>query len=167
MVAQTVHAAGESAMGGNYPGVIHAVALAVSDEAELEKLEEGLALAGIPHKAVREPDEPWNGQLMAIGIEPTKDRSSIRRLTSRMPLLRAGSSTSEQPVSNRKVGGSTPSPRSISSGGSPVVSRPDNSKEKDDGSNPSLRTNTEVAQRVERPSLGVVGGSASLPLGAK
>lgn len=44
--------------------------LAVKDEEELLSLEAKLIKFGISHKAVREPDYPYNGQLMSIGIEP-------------------------------------------------------------------------------------------------
>lgn len=37
---------------------------------QLKRYERGLTLAGVPHCAIREPDAPWNGALMAIGVWP-------------------------------------------------------------------------------------------------
>jgi hypothetical protein len=34
------------------------------------RLERVLQYADIPHVAIREPDAPWNNQLMAIGLVP-------------------------------------------------------------------------------------------------
>ncbi len=81
-----MHAAGESST-GNIPEGTHAVVLATPNEAKLLALERVLIDAGIPHTAVREPDEPWNGQLMAIGIRPGP-RDTVRKLLSNLPLLR-------------------------------------------------------------------------------
>jgi hypothetical protein len=69
------------------PGTI-AVALAARDEAELRAIELELSARGIPHRAIREPDPPWNGALMAIGIEPLADRAAVRPVTGRLQLLR-------------------------------------------------------------------------------
>jgi hypothetical protein len=51
-------------------------------------LEEKLRRLSIPHRAIREPDAPWNGALMAIGIEPVTDRNILKKVTSSLPLLR-------------------------------------------------------------------------------
>lgn len=84
--AQIIHAAGESSP-GNLPSNTHAVALKVSNEEELKKLELKLRIAGIPFRAIREPDAPWNGQLMAIGVCPApKDR--VKKYLSSIPLLK-------------------------------------------------------------------------------
>lgn len=86
-VAQTIHAAGESCE-GPLPSGTYAVALAVRDESHLAEIGRRLWEAGIPHTAVREPDPPYDGQLMAVGIWPTADRKRIRRVTSDLPLVR-------------------------------------------------------------------------------
>lgn len=86
MAAQLIHAAGESSP-GNLPEHTFAVCLAVSDEPALLALEERLARADIPHTAIREPDAPWNGQLMAIGIRPL-DRTIVRKYLAQYPLLK-------------------------------------------------------------------------------
>ena len=92
--------------------VIHAVALAAKDEAELLKLDAILHEKEISHRTIREPDPPWFGQAMAIGIEPVRDRSALRRLLSRFPLIRAGNSVGRDPSSSEaEVGGSIPPPR--------------------------------------------------------
>lgn len=86
-VAQTIHAAGVSASGHPVPDDTHAVALAVPDEAALLQLEAELQAAGVPFHAVREPDPPWNGQLMAIGLPPQL-RGPLRALLGKLNLLR-------------------------------------------------------------------------------
>ena len=85
--AQLVHAAGESSP-GNLPEGTHAVVLAVPNEQTLLAIEEKLKHAQIKYNAIREPDPPYLGQLMAIGLEPTTDRTRMRKLLSTLPLLR-------------------------------------------------------------------------------
>jgi hypothetical protein len=80
LAAQLIHAAGESG-GGGQPGM-HAVALAVGGEAELRLVEDRLRFLEIAHRAIREPDPPWNGQLMA------RDARRIRQVLKRLPLLK-------------------------------------------------------------------------------
>lgn len=84
--AQLIHAAGESSP-GNLPKSTFAIALTVRDEAELHELAIKLDHAGIAFKLIHEPDEPFNGQLMAIGVLP-RPRSQLRRHLSNLPLLK-------------------------------------------------------------------------------
>lgn len=87
--AMIVHAAGESAQlrGAAAAGPpTHAVALSAS-VAELRALARELALAGVPYVFVREPDEPWCGAPMAIGLPPMP-RARVRRLLAHLPLVR-------------------------------------------------------------------------------
>jgi hypothetical protein len=60
----------------------------VASEAELAALVERLERAALPHVAVREPDLPWSGALMAIGISPFVDPRAVRRVTATLSLLR-------------------------------------------------------------------------------
>jgi hypothetical protein len=60
----------------------------VDNEAELALLAERLELASIPHVVIREPDPPWSGALMAIGIAPTVQTRVVRRVLARLQLLR-------------------------------------------------------------------------------
>lgn len=85
--AQLIHAAGESA-GGDLPNNTNAVALAAKDEAHLEFIEAKLRRFSIPHTAIREPDAPWNGALMAIGLAPTADRSTTKKVTKGLRLIK-------------------------------------------------------------------------------
>lgn len=74
--AQLIHAAGES----NPDGLrSYAVALYVDNEEQLKEKEAQLLHHDIKHTAVREPDEPWNNQLMVVGINPI-DRSTSKPL---------------------------------------------------------------------------------------
>jgi hypothetical protein len=85
--AQLIHAAGESA-GGDLPNNTFAVALAARDEAHLEFIEAKLRRLSIPHTAIREPDFPWCGALMAIGLAPTADRSTTKKVTKGLQLIK-------------------------------------------------------------------------------
>lgn len=86
-LAQTIHAAGESVRFPIVSGT-HAYALEVPDERTLLEVSQKLREVGVNHRLIVEPDEPYCGQAMAIGIEPTRDRSKIRRVTSHLPLAR-------------------------------------------------------------------------------
>lgn len=86
-IAQTIHAAGESAP-GNLPSSTHAVALEAKDESILLDLERALLHAKIEHVAIREPDAPYNNQLMAIGLKPVVRGPDLKKMLSRLPLVR-------------------------------------------------------------------------------
>lgn len=86
LAAQLIHAAGESSPGG-LPKGTRAVALATRCERELADIERRLQQLGIEHRAIREPDPPWDGALMAIGLVPVLDRTTLRRALRRLPLL--------------------------------------------------------------------------------
>lgn len=86
-VAQTVHAAGESC-DGPLPSGTYAIALSAANESHLEDISVRLWDAEIPHTVITEPDAPYDGQMMAIGIWPTSDRDKIKRVTSSLPLVR-------------------------------------------------------------------------------
>ena len=86
IAAQLIHAAGESSP-GNLPPTTYAVALAARDEAHLLQIEDRLKFRKIPHFSIREPDAPWSGALMAIGIPPMVWRDA-RRILSTLPLLK-------------------------------------------------------------------------------
>lgn len=83
LAAQVVHAAGESS--DRVPSGTHAVVLAVPDEHALARTASKLAEAEIPHVLIAEPDAPWSGALMAIGLEPTTH--NLRSVLGRLPLL--------------------------------------------------------------------------------
>lgn len=85
MSAQIVHAAGESSPGSLGPGT-YAVVLA-ADQDRLTTLEALLRSQGVPHKAIREHDAPYRGELMAIGLRPAP-RDQVQRYVSSLPLLR-------------------------------------------------------------------------------
>lgn len=87
LAAQVVHAAGESSPGA-LPEHTHAVVLAAKHECQLLQVEEELLARSIAHVAIREPDAPWNGQLMAIGVVPLADRTKLQPITKKLRLLR-------------------------------------------------------------------------------
>ena len=84
--AQLVHAAGESSP-GQLPDGTTAVVLGAKGVAHLEHLERKLLRLDIPHQSIREPDAPWNGELMAIGILPVEDRELVKPVTAGLRLL--------------------------------------------------------------------------------
>jgi len=86
MAAQLVHAAGESSPGNLADGT-YAVVLACPDEATLERLAVRLLRAGVAFTAVREPDPPYCGALMALGLAP-RHKSELQRHLSDVPLLK-------------------------------------------------------------------------------
>lgn len=92
-IAQCTHAAGESASewarreNRNLPTDTHAVCLAAPDEAALLKLEQKLIRGGVAHKAIREPDEPYNGALVAIGLFPAY-RKQVKKYVSNFGLVK-------------------------------------------------------------------------------
>lgn len=85
VVANTVHAAGESA---GVPKGTFAVALATADQEELERVRDRLSALQVPYATILETQGEHAGELMAIGIEPLRDRSLIRKAVSSLPLVR-------------------------------------------------------------------------------
>lgn len=80
------HAAGESSP-GNLPHDTHAFVLSVADEPALIAEAERLRAAGIAFVGIREPDPPFNGALMALGLVPAR-KETLRRHLSSLPLLK-------------------------------------------------------------------------------
>jgi len=86
MVAQVIHAAGESS--NRVPKGTHAIALGVPNEAALHDVESRLTELGLAHTVIVESDAPYSGQRTAIGIEPTCCRSTVRKVVSSLALIR-------------------------------------------------------------------------------
>jgi len=84
--AQVIHAAGESSP-GNLPSGTYAIALEVPTEEALEREAVRLEKAGVKLVRIYEPDAPYNGALMAVGLLPAR-KESLRRYLSCLPLLR-------------------------------------------------------------------------------
>jgi len=61
--------------------------LSARDENHLLKIEQQLSNYKIKHHSIREPDSPWNGALMAIGLYPTSDRRAVKPITKKLKLL--------------------------------------------------------------------------------
>lgn len=79
-----IHAAGESSP-GNLPSQTYAVALTCPDEDALRSLARALLVSGVGHRTIHEPDAPWDGALMAIGLEPGP-KKEVGRHVARLPL---------------------------------------------------------------------------------
>jgi hypothetical protein len=86
-LAQTIHAAGESC-DGPLPSGTYAYALSVKDEDQLYEYADRLWDAEIPHKVIVETDGEYAGQAMTLGLFPTRDKDSVRRILSELPLAR-------------------------------------------------------------------------------
>jgi len=84
--AQIIHAAGESSP-GNLPEGTYAVSLTARDEVHLSLIAKKLRLAGVEFTMIREPDAPYLGALMALGLHP-KRKEEIRRHVSELPKLK-------------------------------------------------------------------------------
>jgi hypothetical protein len=84
--AMVCHAAGESSP-GNLPAGTYAIVLSAPDEAALTREADRLEARGVRMVRITEPDAPWNGQLMALGLEPAR-KEALRRHLSCLPLLR-------------------------------------------------------------------------------
>lgn len=84
--AQIVHAAGESSPGNLSPGT-YAVVLAVANERLLVQAADVLRRKGIDFVMVFEPDPPYEGAPMAIGVRPGR-KEALRRHLSAFPLLK-------------------------------------------------------------------------------
>jgi len=87
--AMIIHAAGESAQlpgAGSAAPPTRAVALAAPPD-QLAAICAALVAAGLRHVAIHEPDPPWRGALMAVGMVPMP-RARARRVVAHLPLVR-------------------------------------------------------------------------------
>jgi len=83
-VAQAVHAVGESHGGLVHPAGTVAVALSATDKKHLLEIYATIVAADIKCVLIIECD----GEPMAIGVCPTRDRKSIRKVTSTLKLVK-------------------------------------------------------------------------------
>jgi hypothetical protein len=84
--AQIVHAAGESIREPVDEGT-HAIVLTVRDELALALLADRLHAGGVSFVRIHEPDPPYDGALMALGLVPGR-KEVLRRYLSALPLLK-------------------------------------------------------------------------------
>lgn len=82
-MAQVVHAAGESALGGTVPEGTNAVVLTARDEAHLRDIFAALDAKRLSPFLIVEVDAPYTDQATAIGIPPRVGRIP---LLSNLPL---------------------------------------------------------------------------------
>lgn len=85
LAAQVCHAAGESSP-GNLPVGTHAVILGLT-ASELAALLARLQHAQVPCQAIVENDQPYQDQLLAIGLKPAP-RAAVAAYVSQLPLLK-------------------------------------------------------------------------------
>lgn len=84
--AQLVHAAGESSP-GNLSAGTYAIVLSVENERALVHLADRLRVAGVKFVSVFEPDPPYLGAMMAIGLVPAR-KEVVGKHLSQLRLLR-------------------------------------------------------------------------------
>ena len=65
----------------------YAVVLTAPSESALARVADQLRLAGVAFTAIFEPDAPYDGALMALGLRPER-KESLRRHLSALPLLK-------------------------------------------------------------------------------
>ena len=81
-----MHATGES-VNCAVPRGTHAVVLAAKTSTQLNQISDKLKLANVEHCLIIENDEPYVGELLAIGIQP-QERTEVKRHLSSLPLLK-------------------------------------------------------------------------------
>lgn len=86
IAAQVAHAAGSGSE--RHPPNVHVVVLAVPSEEALRQIHSQLVDARLDPTLVVESDPPHTQQAMSIGLELTRDRRSVNRVLSSLPLLR-------------------------------------------------------------------------------
>ena len=86
IAAQVAHAAGVGSE--RHPPDVHVVVLAASDEDHLRSISQRLLDADVAQTLVQEVDPPYTHQAMSIGLELIRDRSSVKKVLSSLPLLR-------------------------------------------------------------------------------
>lgn len=88
-LAQTIHAAGESADPKPESGC-RAVALHAADEKHLEIIKERLDKSGLRYHCVHESsdDDKYPGQMMSIGLAPTANKSAVKKVLGSLPLAK-------------------------------------------------------------------------------
>ena len=62
--------------------------LSCRNEAEIRSLADTLAAAKVSHILIQEVDPPYTGQATAIGLAPVEDRTELRKILSKYPLLK-------------------------------------------------------------------------------
>lgn len=93
IAAQVAHAAGAGSE--RHPPDVHVVVLSVPSEKSLRQVYCRLVDAELDPTLVVESDRPYVLQAMSIGLELTRDRRSVNRVLSSLPLLR---NTSARPA---------------------------------------------------------------------
>ena len=95
-----VHATGESVQ-RTHPDGLHAVVLA-GDPRQLQELKERLTAASVPHKTIIEPDPPYLGEVLAIGITPAT-RRLLQPYVRHLKLLKSQANGERQKTSDSET----------------------------------------------------------------
>jgi hypothetical protein len=87
-MVNVAHAAGESVVEAPIPPTTRAVVLHVADEAQLLEYAAEVQQKGLSHVLIREPDAPYNGAAMALGLAPSQRRNALRRTFYHLELVK-------------------------------------------------------------------------------
>jgi len=87
VACQAAHAASECIRTVPVSPETHVCALEAETSEDLEVLHEMLLVAGIHHVLIREPDGPYNGAAVALGVEPM-DREKVKPYMTTFRVLR-------------------------------------------------------------------------------
>lgn len=80
LIVNVAHAAGESLVEAPIPKTTRLVLLQVPNALELAETAVSARMKGFTVADVYEPDPPYNGALMAIGLAPSTRRNQLRKL---------------------------------------------------------------------------------------
>lgn len=88
-MVNVAHAAGESIIDAPIPPTTRAIVLHVENEEQLLLFSNLLKQKeGLHHVLIREPDAPYNGEAMALGLAPSQRRNFLRRLFYHLELVK-------------------------------------------------------------------------------
>lgn len=87
-LAQVAHAAGESAKLGDLPEGTCVVVLSAFLDPDMLELRYTLAAAGVEYVCIHEPDEPYCGEMTAIGIKPQPRTKKLKKLLQHFTLAK-------------------------------------------------------------------------------
>lgn len=87
-LAQVAHAAAESAKLGDLPEGTCVVVLQAFNDPDMIELKYQLGAAGIEFVVIQEPDEPYCGEMTAIGVKPQPRTKKLKKLFQQFKLAK-------------------------------------------------------------------------------
>lgn len=87
-MVNVAHAAGESVTEAPIASTTRAVLLHVENEQQLLEYAQLMQEKQISHVLIREPEQPYNGAAMSLGLAPSTRRNAFRRLFYHLQLVK-------------------------------------------------------------------------------